>query len=92
MPPRRPIVILISGRGSNMRALIERSQGKNSAYSVAAVISDKPEAGGLEVAARMGTATRPLPAVKGMERAAYDAVLASAIEEYSPALIVPLIR
>lgn len=88
MPPRRPIVILISGRGSNMRALIERSQGKNSAYSVAAVISDKPEAGGLEVAARMGTATRPLPAAKGMERAAYDAVLASAIEEYSPALIV----
>jgi phosphoribosylglycinamide formyltransferase-1 len=88
MPPRQPIVILISGRGSNMRALIEHSQAKTAAYSVSAVISDKPEAGGLEVAAHMGVATRALPAAKGMERAAYDAILAAAIEEYSPSLVV----
>jgi len=88
MPPRQPIVILISGRGSNMRALIERSHATDCAYSVAAVISDKANAGGLEVAAQMGIATRALPAAKGMERAAYDAALASAIKEYSPALIV----
>jgi phosphoribosylglycinamide formyltransferase-1 len=88
MPPRQPIVILISGRGSNMRALIERSQSDQTAYAVAAVISDRPDAGGLEVARSLGVETRPLPALKGMDRAAYDASLAPVIEEYSPALIV----
>ena len=88
MPPRQPIVILISGRGSNMRALIEHSQAEPSAYSVSAVISDKPDAGGLDLAARLGVATRALPAVKGMERAAYDTILAAVIEEYSPSLVV----
>jgi phosphoribosylglycinamide formyltransferase-1 len=88
MPARQPIVILISGRGSNMRALIESSRSENSAYAVAAVISDKASAGGLEVAADFGIATRALPAAKGVERAAYDAALASTVEEYSPALIV----
>jgi phosphoribosylglycinamide formyltransferase-1 len=88
MPPRQPVVILISGRGSNMRALIERSSADASAYSVSAVISDKPDAGGLGVAQQMGVAVRSLPAGKGTERAAYDAALASVIDEYSPALIV----
>jgi phosphoribosylglycinamide formyltransferase 1 len=87
MPARQPIVILISGRGSNMRALIESSRSENSAYSVAAVLSDKPDAGGLEVAQHLGVATRALPPAKGVERAAYDEALASTIEEYSPALI-----
>lgn len=71
-----------------MRALIEHSQAEPSAYSVSAVISDKPHAGGLDLAARMGVATRALPAVKGMERAAYDTILAAVIEEYSPSLVV----
>jgi phosphoribosylglycinamide formyltransferase 1 len=88
MPPRQPIVILISGRGSNMRALIERSQSDQTAYAVAAVISDRPDAGGLEVARSLGVETRPLPAPKGMDRAVYDALLAPVIEAYSPALIV----
>jgi phosphoribosylglycinamide formyltransferase 1 len=88
MPPRQPIVILISGRGSNMRALIERSRSDQSAYAVAAVISDRPDAGGLEAARSLGAETRTIPAPKGMERAAYDALLAPVIEEYSPALIV----
>jgi phosphoribosylglycinamide formyltransferase 1 len=88
MPPRQPIVILISGRGSNMRALIERSQANDAAYSVSCVISDRPEVGGLELARRMGIETRALPATKGMERTAYDDLLAAAIEQHSPSLIV----
>jgi phosphoribosylglycinamide formyltransferase-1 len=87
MPPRQPIVILISGRGSNMRALVESGRSEHAAYTVAAVISDKPNAGGLEVAASLGIPTRAFPAAKGMERAAYDAALAHIIEEYSPSLI-----
>jgi phosphoribosylglycinamide formyltransferase-1 len=88
MPPRQPIVILISGRGSNMRALIEHSRAQTSAYSVSVVISDKPGAGGLEAAAHLGIAARAVPAAKGTERTAYDAVLADTIDEYSPSLVV----
>ena len=71
-----------------MRALIEHSLSASSAYSVSMVISDKRDAGGLEVAARLGVATRVVPSAKGMERIAYDRTLAAAIEESAPSLIV----
>jgi phosphoribosylglycinamide formyltransferase 1 len=86
--PRQPIVILISGRGSNMRALIERSQAADAAYSVAAVLSDRADAGGLEIARQLGVKARAVPRPAGSERADYDQVLAAAITEYSPSLIV----
>jgi phosphoribosylglycinamide formyltransferase 1 len=86
--PRQPIVILISGRGSNMRALIERSQTADAAYSVAAVLSDRADAGGLEVARQLGVDARAVPRPAGSERAGYDRVLAAAVTEYSPSLIV----
>jgi phosphoribosylglycinamide formyltransferase-1 len=85
---RQPIVILISGRGSNMRALIERSREPGAAYSVASVISDRADAGGLEVARQQGIAARALPRPSGSERADYDRLLAAAIDEYSPSLVV----
>jgi phosphoribosylglycinamide formyltransferase 1 len=84
--PRQPIVILISGRGSNMLALIERSRG--GAYTVAEVISDKVGAAGLTAASGLGIPARALPAGKAMAREAYDLGLAAAIEERSPALVV----
>ena len=71
-----------------MRALIERSRAPDAAYSVASVISDRAEAGGLEVARQQGVATRALPGHKGSERAGYDQLLAAAIDEYSPSLVV----
>src|SRR5258708_36871669 len=71
-----------------MRALIERSQAADADYSVAAVISDRVDAGGLEIARHLGVAARALPQPKGAERADYDKSLAAAIAEYSPALIV----
>jgi phosphoribosylglycinamide formyltransferase-1 len=86
--PRQPIVILISGRGSNMRALIERSNAADAAYTVASVISDRADAGGLEVARQLGVTARALPRSAGSGRADYDRLLAAAISEYSPALIV----
>jgi phosphoribosylglycinamide formyltransferase-1 len=85
---RQPIVILISGRGSNMRALIERSQAADAAYRVASVISDRTDAGGLEAAAQLGVEARALPRATGSERADYDRLLAATISGYSPALIV----
>jgi phosphoribosylglycinamide formyltransferase-1 len=86
--PRQPIVILISGRGSNMRALIERSQAADAVYTVVSVISDRADAGGLELARQLGVEALALPRPEGSERAAYDRLLAAAITDYSPSLIV----
>ncbi len=86
--PRRPIVILISGRGSNMRALIEHSREVDAPYSVSKVISDQPEAAGLTAARDLGIPTQALAGPKGIDRAAYDRALAAAIDAESPALIV----
>jgi len=86
-PPRQPIVILISGRGSNMRALIEHSRSETAAYSICSVISDRADAGGLEVARSFGIAARALTPAKGMERIEYDQALAAAIDACSPSLI-----
>lgn len=87
-PPRQPIVILISGRGSNMRAIIERSLTAEAAYSVSAVLSDRADAEGLKVAQHLGVEARAVPRPAGSERADYDRILAAAIDEYSPALVV----
>jgi phosphoribosylglycinamide formyltransferase 1 len=86
--PRQPIVILISGRGSNMRVLIERSQAADAAYSVMSVISDRADAAGLEIARRLGVEARALPRAAGNARTDYDRILAAAIAEHSPTLIV----
>jgi phosphoribosylglycinamide formyltransferase-1 len=71
-----------------MRALVERSRALDAAYSVASVISDRIDAGGLDLARRLNVAARALPQQKGAERADYDKSLAAAIADYSPALIV----
>jgi phosphoribosylglycinamide formyltransferase-1 len=86
-PPRQPIVILISGRGSNMRALVEHSKSATAAYSVCSVIADRADAGGLETARNFGIAAHALTPAKDMERGEYDRALAAAIDECSPSLI-----
>lgn len=86
------MVVLISGRGSNMRTLVERSSDPRMGYRVAAVLSDRPDAAGLAVATELGVPARGLPApgrgASAAARVAYDAELAAAIEEYAPSLIV----
>jgi phosphoribosylglycinamide formyltransferase-1 len=79
---------LISGRGSNMRALAQRSREAIAPYHVASVVSDKPDAPGLAVARELGIPTRQVPAGKLTDRAAYDRTLAAAIDASTPALIV----
>jgi phosphoribosylglycinamide formyltransferase-1 len=92
--PRQPIVILISGRGSNMRALVEQSLDAAAPYRVAKVLSDKPAAAGLEIARNLGI---PAQAVSGLPGAAgsgaggvatFEHELAAAIRGCSPRLIV----
>jgi phosphoribosylglycinamide formyltransferase-1 len=85
---RQSVVILISGRGSNMLALIERSRRAASPYAVAAVFSDRGDAPGLAAARELGIAATALSARKDADRATYDRQLAAAISQHKPALVV----
>jgi phosphoribosylglycinamide formyltransferase 1 len=84
-PPAR-IVVLISGRGSNMRALVEQSRDLE--FEVAAVVADQPEAFGLAVARELGVPTHVVIAEPSIARARYDEQLAAVIDAYTPSLIV----
>ncbi len=78
------IVILISGRGSNMQALIQaRLPG-----DIAAVISNDARAAGLAFAQRAGIATRVVEHKPFASRDAFDAALAACIDAYSPDLVI----
>jgi phosphoribosylglycinamide formyltransferase 1 len=88
LPEAARVVVLISGRGSNMRALAERSFDPAMGYRVTGVLSDRQQAGGLLVAARLAIPARALSPDPGVPRAEYETALAAAIEEFAPALIV----
>jgi phosphoribosylglycinamide formyltransferase-1 len=75
------VVILISGRGSNMQALLEAG------LPVSAVISNVAGAKGLEIAALRGVATRVVEHRRFPTREAFDAALAAAIDEFQPRLV-----
>lgn len=85
---RRTIVVLISGRGSNMLSLLRCSREADSPFAVGAVIADKPGAPGLDAARKLGVAARVVAPSDGERREAYDGRLAAAVAEYSPALVV----
>jgi phosphoribosylglycinamide formyltransferase-1 len=87
-PARQPVLILISGRGSNMRALIEHSQAADAPYRIVQVWADRADAGGLSVARDFGVPTRVFSADKGADRESYDRVLAAAIDACAPSVIV----
>lgn len=82
------IVILISGRGSNMEALIAARDAGTLPVNIAAVISNRPDAKGLETAAKAGIATRSLDHKAFAGREAFDAALAECIDEFAPELVI----
>lgn len=82
------IVILISGRGSNMQAIVERCAAEGWPAQVVAVISNKAEASGLGWAAGRGIATTALDHRQFPDRAAFDTALAQLIDGYAPDLVV----
>jgi phosphoribosylglycinamide formyltransferase-1 len=85
---RRPIVVLISGRGSNLRRLLECSQAPDSAFSIVKVFTDNATAGGLAIAAEAGVPAEVLLPAQFPNRLEYDRALANAIEHSKPALVV----
>ncbi|MCL4472042.1 MAG: phosphoribosylglycinamide formyltransferase [Gammaproteobacteria bacterium] len=80
----KSIVILISGRGSNMQAILEADLP----VRVAAVISNKPDAAGLEIARRHGVPTQVVNHRDYDDREAFDKALAAGIDTFSPDLVV----
>ena len=86
------IVILVSGGGSNMAAIVRAAErdhwGKLLDARVAAVISNRPGAGGLKLAAAEGIATAVVDHKAFDSREAFDAALARVIDTHQPALVV----
>ena len=81
------IVILISDRGSNMQAIIERSGAEAWPARVAAVISHRPDAAGLAFAAERGIPTAVVDHRAFATREAFDTALAQAIDAHTPDVI-----
>lgn len=81
------IVILISSRGSNMRAVLEAIQAGNLAAECSLVLSDR-EAPGLEVARKLGIRAELFPKNKTETREAFDRRLAERLAKENPVLIV----
>ena len=86
------IVILISGSGSNMAAIVRAAQREHWAHTcdvqVAAVISNRADAGGLVFAKAQGIATAVLDHKIHPTREAFDAVLGDQIDRFEPHLVV----
>lgn len=82
------IVILISGRGSNMEALIAARAAGELPVNIAAVISNRADAKGLATAEAAGIATRVVDHKAFADRAAFDAGLAECIDAFAPDLVV----
>lgn len=82
------IVILISGRGSNMEAIVRTAQKEKWPARIAAVISNRVDAAGLAFAASHGIATSVVESKRFSSREAFDAALQKEIDRYAPDLVV----
>lgn len=82
------VVVLISGNGSNLQALLDACRSGNLPAQVVAVFSNKAEAFGLERARQAGLPALALLPAKDQERSAYDAALGEAVAQYRPDWIV----
>jgi phosphoribosylglycinamide formyltransferase-1 len=80
---RKRVAVLISGRGSNMAALIEAARDKSYPAEIVLVLSNRPDAGGLLVARAAGVATEVVDhVVFGKDRAAFESALQAVLEQY----------
>lgn len=82
------IVILISGRGSNMQAIVRAATSEQWPCKIAAVISNRPDAEGLEFAAEHGIPTAVVPSKAFPSRDEFDAALRADVDKFAPDLVV----
>src|SRR5450631_3399593 len=87
MAPMKNLGILLSGRGSNFEAIARNvASGKIPNARVAVVISNRPEAGGIEAARRLGLTAVVIPS-KGRSREEHDREVASVLQQHQVDLI-----
>lgn len=88
MRAMKNIVILISGRGSNMEAVVRAAQAEQWPARIAAVISNRADAQGLVFAAEHGIATAVVANKDYASREQFDATLQAVIDGFAPDLVV----
>lgn len=81
-------VVLVSGSGTNLQAVIDAVQGGELDLEIAAVGSDVPDCGGIARATAAGIPTFAVPLVKGGNRSAWNLALADAVRAHAPDLVV----
>jgi phosphoribosylglycinamide formyltransferase 1 len=86
--PTTRVAVLISGEGSNLQALIDAARDARLRADIVAVVSNRSAARGLERARAAGIAALHLAAIRGQDRAEYDAALAKLLAPYDPTLVV----
>ncbi|MEJ7634200.1 phosphoribosylglycinamide formyltransferase [Aeromicrobium sp.] len=88
--PRTParLVVLVSGSGTNLQALIDASTSPDYGAEVVAVGADRDGTGGVARAERHGIPTFVLPVPDFADRASWDAALAEAVAAYDPDIVV----
>jgi phosphoribosylglycinamide formyltransferase-1 len=85
---RKRVAVLISGRGSNMAALIEAAKDKNYPAEIALVVSNRPDAGGLATARAAGIATEVVDhAAFGKDRAGFERALQAVLTSHHIELV-----
>jgi len=83
-----PVVVLISGRGSNLQAIIDDAGDPDCPFELCAVISNRPDAAGLDRARQANIATRIVDHKSHTSRESFDAALAQAVDTCRPGLVV----
>jgi phosphoribosylglycinamide formyltransferase-1 len=79
--------VLISGRGSNLQSIIDATAGRHLDARIAVVISNRPQAAGLERARQAGIETRWLGPQEYADRQAYDAAVARTLRAHEVDLV-----
>ena len=83
-----PIVVLISGRGSNLQSIIDQAASGDLPVEIRAVISNQPGVQGLDRAAAAGIEARVLDHGNFPDQESYDRALAELIDSYDPRLVI----
>lgn len=82
------VAVLISGRGSNMQALLEAAKAPDYPAEIALVLSNKPEAAGLDIARGYGVMARAIPSKPfGRDREAHERALDAVLREQDIAIV-----
>lgn len=86
--PTLPTVVLISGKGSNLQAIIQAVKNESLPLDIRAVISNRPQAAGLQIAQQAGIPAHTLDHDLFSSRTSFDLALRELIDSYTPDLIV----